>query len=93
MTELLAAAPRLWRVLRPLCRMLGITPHAARRRQTPRPPGARRRQQAPAPAGAGAPNFARPSTRRSAATARRTTGRRFSAPRPGRRTRVLFVAM
>jgi hypothetical protein len=26
MTELLAAAPRLWRVLRPLCRMFGITP-------------------------------------------------------------------
>ncbi len=29
MTELLAAAPRLWRVLRPLCRMFGITPHNA----------------------------------------------------------------
>jgi len=29
MTELLAAAPRLWRVLRPLCRMFGITPHDA----------------------------------------------------------------
>jgi hypothetical protein len=29
MTELLAAAPRLWRVLRPLCRMFGIIPHAA----------------------------------------------------------------
>ncbi|MDE2581780.1 MAG: hypothetical protein KGL52_09110 [Rhodospirillales bacterium] len=29
MTELLTAAPRLWRVLRPLCRMLGITPHDA----------------------------------------------------------------
>ena len=26
MTELLATAPRLWRVLRPLCRMFGITP-------------------------------------------------------------------
>jgi hypothetical protein len=29
MTELLATAPRLWRVLRPICRMLGITPHNA----------------------------------------------------------------
>ncbi len=29
MTELLAAAPRLWRVLRPLCRMFGITPPEA----------------------------------------------------------------
>ncbi len=29
MTELLATAPRLWRVLRPLCRMFGITPHDA----------------------------------------------------------------
>lgn len=29
MTELLAAAPRLWRLLRPLCRMFGITPHDA----------------------------------------------------------------
>ena len=29
MTDLLAAAPRLWRVLRPLCRMFGITPPEA----------------------------------------------------------------
>ena len=29
MMELLATAPRLWRVLRPLCRMFGITPPAA----------------------------------------------------------------
>jgi len=29
MTELLATAPRLWRVLRPLCRMFGITPPEA----------------------------------------------------------------
>ncbi len=36
MTELLATAPRLWLVLRPLCRMLGITPHDA----PPRPPPA-----------------------------------------------------
>ena len=29
MTDLLATAPRLWRVLRPLCRMFGITPPEA----------------------------------------------------------------
>ena len=29
MMDLLAAAPRLWRVLRPLCRMFGITPPEA----------------------------------------------------------------
>ncbi|HUZ63742.1 MAG TPA: hypothetical protein VMU82_08520 [Acetobacteraceae bacterium] len=36
MTELLATAPRLWRVLRPLCRMFGITPPEA----LPPPPDA-----------------------------------------------------
>ena len=37
MKELLAAAPRLWQVLRPVCRMFGITPYDA----PPRPPPVR----------------------------------------------------
>jgi hypothetical protein len=37
MTDLLATAPRLWLVLRPLCRMLGITPHDAPPRPHPAP--------------------------------------------------------
>ncbi len=43
MMELLAAAPRLWRVLRPLCRMFGITPPEAL------PPAPPRRAPAAAP--------------------------------------------
>jgi hypothetical protein len=56
MTELLAAAPRLWRVLRPLCRMFGITPPDAPRPAPPRRapaearPAARLRRQAEAAA-------------------------------------------
>ena len=42
MTELLATAPRLWRILRPLCRMFGITPPKA-------PPQARATAPSPAP--------------------------------------------
>ena len=36
MKELLATAPRLWRVLRPLCRMFGITPPEPPPRTAPR---------------------------------------------------------
>ena len=41
MTELLATAPRLWRVLRPLCRMFGIMP--------PEPPPGTAPRRAPNP--------------------------------------------
>ncbi len=47
MMELLAAAPRLWRVLRPLCRMFGITPPEA---PLPAPDTPPRRAPAAAPA-------------------------------------------
>jgi len=43
MTELLATAPRLWRVLRPLCRMFGITPPEALPCPPPAPGTAPRR--------------------------------------------------
>ncbi len=46
MAELLATAPRLWRVLRPLCRMFGITPPEA---QPPAPDTPPRRMPAAAP--------------------------------------------
>ena len=46
MTELLATAPRLWGVLRPLCRMLGITPHNAPPRPKRAPDTAPRRNPA-----------------------------------------------
>ena len=48
MTELLATAPRLWRVLRPLCRMFGITPPEALP-QASDPPLQRAPQAAPDP--------------------------------------------
>ena len=44
MTELLATAPRLWLVLRPLCRMFGIMPHDAPLRPRPAPPPPPRRE-------------------------------------------------
>ena len=56
MVELLAAAPRLWRVLRPLCRMFGITPPEAlppappRRARAARPDPDRKRRQSEAAA-------------------------------------------
>ena len=50
MKELLAAAPRLWQVLRPVCRMFGITPYDAPPRPPPAPDAALRRAQARAPA-------------------------------------------
>ncbi len=46
MTALLATAPRLWRVLRPLCRMFGITPPEAPPQAPDTPP---RRAPAAAP--------------------------------------------
>ena len=48
MTELLATAPRLWRVLRPLCRMFGITPPEAPL-LAPDPPPQRAPEAAPTP--------------------------------------------
>jgi hypothetical protein len=59
MAELLATAPRLWRVLRPLCRMFGITPSETlpqapatppRRAPKPAPDPARRRRRSEAAA-------------------------------------------
>jgi hypothetical protein len=56
MRDLLAAAPRLWRVLRPLCRMFGITPPEPlpppppRRAPAGRPDAARTRRQSEAAA-------------------------------------------
>ena len=64
MAELLATAPRLWRVLRPLCRMFGITPPE----DLPPPPAAPRRR---APAAAPDPQRKR---RRSEAAAVRDHG-------------------
>ena len=43
MTALLTTAPRLWRVLRPFCRMFAITPHDAPPRPPPAPGAALRR--------------------------------------------------
>ena len=61
MTELLATAPRLWRVLRPLCRMFGITPPEA----PPPAPGT-----APRRAPEAAPDADRPRRRSEAAAIR-----------------------
>src|SRR6185437_15551987 len=50
MVALIAAAPQLGRVLRPLCRMLGVDPGPARlppRSRDPRPPRATGRQSNP----------------------------------------------
>src|SRR6185312_11003612 len=44
MAALIAAAPQLGRVLRPLCRMLGIDPGPARLPRRPRDPEAPRRR-------------------------------------------------
>ena len=61
MMELLATAPRLWRVLRPLCRMFGITPPEA----LPPPPDAPSRR-----ARAAVPDPHRPRRRSEAAATR-----------------------
>ncbi len=64
MTELLATAPRLWRVLRPLCRMFGITPPEA----LPPPPDT------PAPRAPAAASDLHRTRRRSEAAATRDHG-------------------
>jgi len=61
MTALLATAPRLWRVLRPFCRMFAITPPATAPQAPPTPP-----RRAPNPA----PNPARLRRRSEAAAVR-----------------------
>ena len=80
MTELLATAPRLWRVLRPLCRMFGITPPEAPPPapdtvlpQAPDPPPQRAPQAAPDPDRPG---------RRSEAAATRDHGPQRHRPPP-----------
>ncbi|HVB66611.1 MAG TPA: hypothetical protein VNE67_01990 [Acetobacteraceae bacterium] len=79
MTELLATAPRLWRVLRPLCRMFGITPPEALPQAPATPP-----RRAPEAARDPTARAGGPKPRQSGSTVRTGIARRFSAARPGR---------
>ena len=67
MASLIAAAPQTGRILRPLCRMLGLRPPAALRLPPrPRPPAVPRRAASRRPSGSGTAPTAAPRPRRPA---------------------------